>query len=217
MYRIKEAVIVEGVYDKIKLSRFLDGVILATNGFSVFCKNGRLETIKRLAETTGIVILTDPDSAGFKIRNYIKQALPPEQVKHAYIPDIKGKEKRKLQPGKEGLLGVEGVSEEIILNALKAAGCEIDGSSTEAVSGRQITKADLYELGLSGGKDSSALRRRLAEELSLPAKLSANMLLAILNRLVTYEELREMAKQLNADNEEGHLHETDTSSEENKK
>lgn len=202
MYRIKEAVIVEGVYDKIKLSRFLDGVIFVTNGFSVFKKNGRLETIKRLAETTGIVILTDSDSAGFKIRNYIKQALPPEQVKHAYIPDIRGKEKRKLHPGKEGLLGVEGVSEDIILNALRAAGCVIDGSSSESAPGRTITKADLYELGLFGGPGSSRLRQQLAAELSLPAKISSNMLLSILNRLVTYEELKELAEQLNKETAE---------------
>lgn len=196
MYKVKETIIVEGAYDKIKLSGFIDGVILTTGGFTVF-KNEKLrKTIKTLAEETGIVILTDSDSAGFKIRNFIKQNIPEECIKHAYIPDIKGKEKRKKEAGKEGLLGVEGMSEEIIIDALKKAGCTVDGSKTQPKTEREITKADLMRLGLAGGSGSAELRRGLANELKLPAKLSANMLLDILNRLLTYEELERLIEEI---------------------
>ena len=196
MYKIKEAVIVEGVYDKIKLSGFLDGIIFVTGGFSVFSNKKRLETIKTLAKDFGIVILTDSDSAGFKIRNYIKQALPEVSVKHAYIPDIPGKEKRKTKAGKEGLLGVEGVSEDIIIKALKSAGCEIDGALEEKKSSRPITKADLYLLGLSGDENSTKKRQTLACALGMPSKISANMLLSVLNRLLSFEELVKLCQEL---------------------
>lgn len=115
MYKIKETIIVEGIYDKIKLSRFLDAVIIVTNGFGAFRDPAIIESIKRMAEETGIVILTDSDTAGFRIRNYIKQYIPKENVKHAYIPEVKGKEKRKSEAGKEGLIGVEGIRDDIIL------------------------------------------------------------------------------------------------------
>lgn len=196
MYKIKEAVIVEGVYDKIKLSGFLDGIIFVTGGFSVFSGKKKLETIKTLAKDFGIVILTDSDSAGFKIRNYIKQALPEVSVKHAYIPDIPGKEKRKTKAGKEGLLGVEGVSEDIIIKALKSAGCEIDGALEEKKSSRPITKADLYLLGLSGDENSTKKRQTLACALGMPSKISANMLLSVLNRLLSFEELVKLCQEL---------------------
>ncbi len=196
MYKIKEAVIVEGVYDKIKLSGFLDGIIFVTGGFSVFSGTKKLETIKTLARDFGVVILTDSDSAGFKIRNYIKQALPEECVKHAYIPDIAGKEKRKTKPGKEGLLGVEGVSPDIIIKALKDAGCEIDGHAETRKSSRPITKADLYLLGLSGDENSVQKRHTLANSLGMPSKISANMLLSVLNRLMTYDELVNLLHEL---------------------
>lgn len=196
MYKIQETIIVEGTYDKIKLSGFIDGVILTTGGFTVF-KNQKLrKTITTLAEETGIVILTDSDSAGFKIRSFIKQNIPEKYIKHAYVPDIKGKEKRKKEAGKEGLLGVEGMSEEIIIDALKKAGCTIDGSKSEPKPSRTITKSDLMRLGLSGGNSSAELRKALSNELNLPAKLSANMLLDILNRLLTYEELELLTKEI---------------------
>ena len=201
MYHIKETIIVEGVYDKIKLSRFLDAVILPVHGFQVFRSSETIETIKKMADETGIVIFTDSDSAGFKIRNYIKQSLPPDKVKHAYIPDVRGKEKRKTEPGKEGLLGVEGIKDELLLDALKKAGCEIDGSAEAARGGREITKADLYKLGLSGGADSADKRRKLAKTLGIPMKISANMLLDMLNRLVSYEELSELVQNLTSENE----------------
>lgn len=196
MYKVKETIIVEGMYDKIKLSGFIDGVIMTTGGFAVFKNRAIRKGIEELAGKTGIVILTDSDSAGFKIRNYIKQSIPEEYIKHAYIPDIYGKEKRKRAAGKEGLLGVEGMSEEIITEALRKAGCTVDGSSDGMKQSRKITKADLMRAGLSGGNNSSELRSRLLRELRLPAKLSANMLLDILNRLLTYDEFLDMVKEL---------------------
>ena len=173
MYKIKETIVVEGIYDKIKLSRFIDAVIIVTNGFCVFSDDRILESIKKMADETGIVILTDSDSAGFKIRNYIKQSLPKEKVKHAYVPDVYGKEKRKREPGKEGLLGATAVKE-----------------------GREITKADLYKAGLSGGEGSGEKRNALAHSLGIPMKISANMLLDLLNRLLNYDEFCEIVQNI---------------------
>lgn len=189
MYTIKETIIVEGIYDKIKLSGFVDSLIFMTDGYSVFNNKNLQKSIKTLAEKTGIVILTDSDSAGIKIRNFVKQLCPKEQVKHAYVPEISGKERRKRVPGKAGLLGVEGISEEVIINALKESGCTIDGESGEKKSKREITKTDFYSLGLSGKDESFDLRKKLALQLGLPSKLSSNMLLDAVNRLLTYDEL----------------------------
>lgn len=196
MYKIKETIVVEGVYDKIKLSRFIDGVIITTHGFSIFKSDALMKSIKTLAEKTGIVILTDSDSAGFQIRNYIKQALPGSKVLHAYIPDIHGKEKRKKTAGKEGLLGVEGVNDDIIIDALRKAGCTLDGDKQSQRQGRKITKADMFKLGLSGGENSYELRNKLSKELGLPAKISANMLLDVINRLLNYDELCEIIQNI---------------------
>ena len=196
MYKIKETIVVEGVYDKIKLSRFIDAVIIVTNGFRVFSDERILKSIKKMAEETGIVILTDSDSAGFKIRNYIKQSIPENQVKNAYVPDVHGKEKRKREPGKEGLLGVEGIKDDIILDALRNAGCTIDGNAQTPKMGRAITKADLYKAGLSGGANSHEKRSALAATLGIPMKISANMLLDILNRLLDYDEFCEIVQNL---------------------
>lgn len=198
MYKIKETIIVEGIYDKIKLSRFIDGIIITTHGFSIFKNSKLMKTIKKLAEETGVVILTDSDSAGFKIRNYIKQSLPDNQVRHAYIPDIHGKEKRKRIAGKEGLLGVEGINDDIIIEALKKAGCTLNGDKESPREGRKITKADLFRLGLSGGQGSSKLRAELAYELGIPAKISANMLLDVINRLLDYDELCEIVQNISS-------------------
>ena len=196
MYRVKEAIIVEGVYDKIKLSRFIDAPILTTGGFSVYRRKDAIATIQRLAETTGIVILTDSDSAGFRIRSFIKQSIQGGRVLHAYVPDIHGKEKRKRVPGKEGLLGVEGMKEEIILDALIKSGATVDGTSTEPKRARAITKADMMKAGLSGGAGSRELRTRLCEELGIPMKISANMLLDMLNRLLDYDEFIRMTDEI---------------------
>ena len=192
MYKIKEAIVVEGAYDRIKLSGFIDGVIIQTNGFTVFKDKNKLKTLKTLAEKGGIVILTDSDTAGFRIRSYIKQYIISGDVKNAYIPEIKGKEKRKNQPSKEGLLGVEGVTEEIIIKALKEAGCEINGQAEQEAKVRPITKTDLYLLGLSGGEESARKRKALCERLGVPSKISPNMLVGVLNRLMSYEQLLEI-------------------------
>ena len=196
MYKIEETIIVEGLYDKIKLSQLVDGVIFVTNGFTVFTNEDMQNTIKELGSRTGIVILTDSDSAGFRIRNFVKQLLPPEKVKHAYIPTVAGKEKRKREPGKEGILGVEGVRNEVIIEALKKSGCKIDGQRTDKRAARPITKADMYAAGLSGGENSRERRIRLSQSLNLPYKISSNMLLSVLNRLFDYDEFCELVQNI---------------------
>lgn len=195
LYKVKETIIVEGTYDKIKLSGFIDGIILTTGGFSVFKNSALRQSIKELAKKTGVVILTDSDSAGFKIRNFIKQDIPCGYIKHAYIPDIHGKEKRKREPGKEGLLGVEGMTEEVIIDALRKAGCTIDGSAAQPKADRAVNKSDMMRYGLAGGGSSAEKRRVFAKRLGLPAKLSANMLLDIINRLMTFEEFKNLAEE----------------------
>lgn len=188
--RLKEAVVVEGRYDKNTLSQVIDGVILETSGFGVFKDDEILALLRRLAKERGLVILTDPDGAGFVIRNYLKGAIDPAQVKHAYIPDRPGKEKRKRAPGKEGKLGVEGMPPQVLLEALRRAGAtfEEEGEAT-ASKGRPITKADLYAAGLSGTPDAAERRRALLRRLDLPEHLSPNALLQVLNALYSYEEL----------------------------
>ncbi len=194
MFKIKETIIVEGLYDKIKLSQFIDGVIFITNGFSVFTNKNMQRTICEFAKRTGIVILTDSDTAGFKIRNFIKQLVDEENVKHAYIPDISGKEKRKRVGGKEGLLGVEGVSDDIIIKALRDSGCTIDGEKGIRKEGRKITKTDMFLSGLSGGENSRELRNKITSSIGLPYKISSNMLLDVLNRLFDYDEFCELVQ-----------------------
>ena len=195
MHKIKEAVIVEGIYDKNKLEGFLDGVILTTHGFAVYSNEDFVKTIQRLADTVGIVILTDSDSAGMRIRNFIKQKVDPSKVKHAYVPDIHGTERRKRNASAEGLLGVEGMSESVIINALREAGCSVDDETCEEMSAG-ITKADLYALGLTGGIGAKELRGRLSHEIGVPAKLSTNMLLEVLNRTVSREELVDIVQKI---------------------
>lgn len=195
MISIKETIVVEGNYDKIKLSSFIDAVIFVTGGFSVISDENKIKTLVSLAEKNGIVILTDSDSAGFRIRNYIKQKISPDKVKHAYIPDVEGKEKRKRIPGREGLLGVEGMTEEIIINSLKAAGCEINGEGNTDIH-HKFTKAELYFLGLSGSANSTEKRKKLGEKLGLPSKMSTNMLCDVLSRTMTYEELTKIIQEL---------------------
>lgn len=190
MISVKEAIIVEGKYDKIKLSGFLDSFIFVVDGFSIFNNKKDQQTIKTLAKKTGIVILTDSDRAGIKIRNFIKQLVEKEQVKHAYIPEIEGKERRKTVPGKEGLLGVEGITEEIITDALIKSGCTVCGESERPKS--KLTKTDFFEMGLSGGEKSAELRRALALKLGLPSKLSANMLLDAVNRISDKETVERL-------------------------
>lgn len=191
MIRIREAIIVEGRYDKNTLAQIVDAPILETSGFGIFHDRQRLALLRRLAETRGIIVLTDSDGAGFVIRNYLRSAIDPSQVKHAYIPDIAGKERRKRTASKEGKLGVEGMRPDVLLEALRRAGATVEGEETPA-AGARITKADLYAAGLTGGADSKAARQRLLAQLDLPEHLSTNALLEVLNALMTREEFQKL-------------------------
>ena len=194
MVKIKEAIVVEGRYDKNTLSQILDAPILETSGFGIFKDKQQMALLRRIAETRGLIVFTDSDGAGFVIRNHIKSAIPGKYLKHAYIPDIYGKEKRKAAPGKEGKLGVEGMTRDVILESLRRAGATIEG---EAVPGsQQITKQDLMELGLSGGPDASANRLKLLKKLNLPERMSPNAMLQALNLLYNLEELQAILQNL---------------------
>lgn len=196
---LSQAVIVEGRYDKIRLSSLIDGLILETNGFRIFKDREKLALIRALAHRRGIVILTDSDSAGFRIRRYLQSAVSPqdrEKVYQAYIPEILGKEKRKAQPSKAGTLGVEGMPTQVLLDALKRAGVPLDGGP--ALPMGTLTKADLFRDGLTGGPESAALRRALMARLNLPPYLSANALLEVLNASVSRQEYQALIEQLAA-------------------
>lgn len=190
MIKIKEAIIVEGKYDKIKLSSIIDGLIIETNGFRIFKDKNKVEFLRKLADTRGILVFTDSDSAGFLIRNHISSIIPKDKIKHAYIPDIYGKEKRKNKYSKEGKLGVEGAPQEVIINSLKNANVLYSLSEPACKEKREITKLDLYNWGLSGKDNSSKLRRKFLKQLNLPEHLSANSLLKVLNSIMTYDELK---------------------------
>ena len=197
MRKIREVIVVEGRYDKNALSQVVDATIVTLGGFSVFNDKEKLAFLRRLAEKQGLIVLTDSDGAGFVIRNYLKGALPKELVKQAYIPDIYGKERRKRYGGKEGKLGVEGMKPEVLLGALERAGATfLDEENEHETKGEPITKADLFELGLTGGQDSAAKRRTLLRELELPEHLTANGLLEALNLLYSRESFLELAKKL---------------------
>ena len=197
MIKIKEAVIVEGKYDKIKLSSLIDGLIIETGGFQIFSDREKIELLRRLADTRGLLILTDSDSAGFLIRNHIQSCIPKEKIRHAYIPDLYGKEKRKLHPSKEGKLGVEGIDPEILLESIRRSGASAIEGAGSSEEKRKITKLDLYEDGFSGGADSSKKRQVLLRELGLPERLTAKALVPVLNSLVNYEEYQKVVKKIN--------------------
>ena len=194
MIRIREAIIVEGRYDKNTLSQIVDAPILETAGFGIFKDKQQMKLLRQVAEKRGLIVFTDSDGAGFVIRNHIKSAIDGKYLKHAYIPDIPGKERRKSAPGKEGKLGVEGMTPQIILNALRRAGATMDGEVVTTLS--QITKQDMMELGLSGGKDSSSLRGMLLRKLDLPEHMSANAMLQALNLLYSKEEISRLVMDL---------------------
>lgn len=196
MIRIREAILVEGRYDKNTLSQIVDAPILETAGFGIFKDKQQLKLLRQVAEKRGLIVFTDSDGAGFVIRNHIKSAIDGKFLKHAYIPDIPGKERRKSAPGKEGKLGVEGMTPQIILDALRRAGATMDGETVTIRA--QITKQDMMELGLSGGKDSSALRRILLRRLDLPEHMSANAMLQALNLLYSKEEIAQLIGDLKA-------------------
>lgn len=192
MLRIREAIVVEGRYDKNTLSQMVDTVIVETSGFGILKDKERLALLRRLAEKRGLIVLTDPDGAGFVIRSHLRGSIPPEQVKHAYVPDVYGKERRKRRGGKEGKLGVEGMRPEVLEAALRRAGATFLDETGEAAPKRQaITKADLMALGLSGGPGAAERRKELLHRLELPERLSPNALLEVLNALFTFGELED--------------------------
>jgi len=190
--KINQAVIVEGKYDKIKLTNIVDAFIIETNGFGIFKDKEKLAFIKKLADEKGIIILTDSDHAGFMIRGYLSSAVPKEKITNVYIPDITGKEKRKTQPSKEGKLGVEGMSKETLLDALKKA--NISCKSVE--KGEPVTNYDLFELGLSGTPNAKQNKKKLLKKLELPEFLSTSSLLSCINNMMTREEFISIAEKL---------------------
>lgn len=195
MVKIREAIVVEGRYDKNTLSQIVDAPILETSGFGIMKDRKQLQLLRKVAQNRGLIIFTDSDGAGFVIRNFLKGAIESKYLKHAYIPDISGKERRKSAPGKEGKLGVEGMTPQIILDSLRKAGATVLGEDMPMAAGN-ITKQDMMELGLSGGNNSSNLRRKLMKKLDLPEHMSANALLQAVNLLYTLDELRQILTQL---------------------
>ncbi len=192
MYSVKQAVIVEGKYDKIKLSSLIDGLIIQTDGFHIFKNPEMRAMIKKVADVSGVIILTDSDTAGFRIRRYISSFVAPEKIMHAYVPDMYGKEKRKTSASKEGKLGVEGVPAESIIAALKRVGAL--GETQERRE--KITKYDMYELGLSGKEDSAEKRAKLLKRLELPEYVSTNALIDVVNAIMTPEEFKSLVQEV---------------------
>ena len=194
MIEIKEAIIVEGRYDIQTLKQCVNTVILQTGGFRIFKDKERLQMIRKIAQKRGILILTDSDGAGLVIRNFLKGAIPTNQVKHAYIPEILGKESRKRHASKAGTLGVEGMSQDILKNALVAAGATILGDEQKTI--KQLVKADLFALGLSGQSGSEQKRKAFLKKLNLPQYLSSNALLDFLNAVSNKDEIFEIIKEI---------------------
>ncbi len=195
MKRVREVIVVEGKYDAIRVKSAVEAVVVETHGFGLFRDKEQLALLRRLAASRGVLVLTDSDGAGFVIRNYLSGVLPPSQVKHAYIPEIAGKERRKAAPSKEGLLGVEGVDNAVILEALERAGATFE-EDERAGAAPWLTKGDLYADGLSGGPDSAGRREALLRLLGLPQKLSANRLLEVINATMTPDEYRRVLQQI---------------------
>lgn len=198
MIKIREAIVVEGRYDKNTLSQIVDAPIFETAGFGIFKDKKQMALLRQVAEKRGLIVFTDSDGAGFVIRNHIKSAIPGKYLKHAYIPDILGKERRKAAPGREGKLGVEGMKPETILEALRRCGATIEGETSAGFS--QITKQDLMALGLSGGPGSSEKRLQLLKKLDLPEHMSANAMLQALNLLYDLDELERLLSGLEKNN-----------------
>lgn len=197
MIHIREAILVEGRYDANKLRQIVDTVIIETSGFAIFKDKEKLQMIRRIAAKRGILVLTDSDSAGFVIRNFIKGAIPKEQVRHAYIPEIMGKERRKRAKSKEGLLGVEGMDDETIRQAMIQAGATFEESAKE----RKLVKADLYELGLSGVGGSAERRAKLLKALKLPKYMSSNALLDFINAVSDYDAVHAELEKIDREQE----------------
>ena len=207
MIRIKEAIIVEGKYDKVKLSSLIDGLILETRGFGIFKDKRQMELIRKLADSRGIIVLTDSDAAGFVIRGHLNSSVDNSKIKHAYIPDVFGKEKRKEKSSKEGKLGVEGVDAALILEALTRAGATILGKEAASetlleIPDAKIIKADLFDWGLSGGAGSKERRRMLLDYLKLPEHLAPNSLVKVLNSMLTREDCENLIAKLFSEKDE---------------
>ena len=198
MVKIREAILVEGRYDKNTLSQIVDAPIFETAGFGIFKDKQKLSLLRKVAQSRGLIVFTDSDGAGFVIRNHVKSAIDGRYLKHAYIQDVQGKERRKSAPGKEGKLGVEGMRPSVILEALKKAGATIEGEVP--VSVHEITKQDLMDLGLSGGSRSSFLRGKLLKKVDLPEHMSANAMLQALNMLYTLDELKQIVGTMEQEN-----------------
>lgn len=195
MYKIKEAIVVEGRYDKNTLSQIIDAAIFETSGFGIFKDKQQMNLLRQVAQKQGLIVFTDADGAGFVIRNHIKSAIPAQYLKHAYTPDIFGKERRKQHGGKEGKLGVEGMTQAVILDALRSAGATFIGQTQEATGGC-LTKQDIMRMGLSGCADSSEKRKKLLKKLDLPEHMSANAMLQTLNILLTSDDLEALVSEL---------------------
>lgn len=198
MVKIQEAIVVEGRYDKNTLSQIVDAPILETSGFGIFQDKAKMDMLRAVAQKRGLIVFTDADGAGLVIRNHIKSAIDGKYLKHAYIPEIFGKEKRKAAPGKEGKLGVEGMKPDVIVECLRRAGATFLGEQTPTAG--VITKQDFVELGLSGGKNSAFIREKLAEKLDFPRNMSANALLQAVNLLYTVDQLRTFVETLEQEN-----------------
>ena len=193
MIKIKEAILVEGRYDKNTLSQIVDAAIFECSGFGIFKNKEQMDLLRKVAQKRGLIVFTDSDGAGFVIRNHVKSAIDNQCLKHAYIPDVYGKERRKSAPGKEGKIGVEGMTRNVILEALRRAGATFEGECATVSGG--ITKQDMMELGLSGGVDSAEKRHKLLRKLGLPERMSANAMLQALNLLYTKQELEKLLEE----------------------
>ena len=194
MVKIKEAIVVEGRYDKNTLAQIVDAPIFETGGFGIRKDKALMALLRRVAETRGLIVFTDADGAGLVIRNFIKASIPNQYLKHAYISEIAGKERRKSAPGKEGILGVEGMSPDVIVESLRKAGASFEENSTPRCGG--ITKQDMMALGLSGGVNSSTKRQMLLERLGFPQNMSANALLQAVNIFMDLEQLAVLVEEL---------------------
>ena len=195
MQSVKEVIVVEGRYDKNTLLQVVDAVVIETSGFGIINDSQKQKLLRTMAEKRGLIILTDPDGAGFVIRNFIKSCIPAEQLKQAFVPDIPGKEKRKARPSREGKLGVEGMRAEILLNALKRAGATFEGEEADP-NIEKVTKADLYRIGLAGREESAKKRAELIRSLDLPEHLSADALLNVVNAIMSREDFFSCAAHL---------------------
>lgn len=200
MIKIKQAVIVEGKYDKIRLESLIDATIIQTDGFAIFKDKEKQQLIRRLADKNGILILTDSDSAGFRIRSFLGGSIPKENVIHAYIPDVLGKERRKDAPSKEGKIGVEGMRTQALVQALGKAGVLYEESEEPK---KKVEMIDLYEDGLSGGENSQAKKAALLKSLDLPERLSTSSFLQLINTFMTYEEYKSAVEECRKEWENG--------------